>query len=341
MASRVQEAVNGALASALLPPLSRDAVLSAIARGASLGSQGTLGRHWVLDPVDGTLGFVRGDQYAIALALVEGGKVVVGVLGCPNMPVQGDVIESPDALSYGFSSRAMAKLLAGVQGAAAGAWIRGVLFKAAAGGGTWAEPSALDVRGVAPARVACSAATTWENARFCEPVLKANSSQGFTARVADAVGIRSKPLRVYSMARRDALGSAACLVRRRLVRCGAQWIIRCVALPQVKYGSVARGDAEVFMKFPKAGYKEKVPTHNPQPMATRLGCNSARPGLSVELHDDPIWSPHERSRAALSSPPPLSQGVGPRSGRDRGGGGRGRRHRRRGRPAQLRGRALH
>ena len=26
----------------------------------------------------------------------------------------------------------------------------------------------------------------------------------------------------------------------------------------VKYGSVARGDAAIFMKFPKAGYQEKV-----------------------------------------------------------------------------------
>ncbi|XXG59749.1 hypothetical protein AAC387_Pa04g1777 [Persea americana] len=49
---------------------------------------GTLGRHWVLDPVDGTLGFVRGDQYAIALAMIEDGEVVLGVLGCPNYPMK-------------------------------------------------------------------------------------------------------------------------------------------------------------------------------------------------------------------------------------------------------------
>lgn len=41
-------------------------------------------RYWVLDPIDGTKGFLRGGQYAIALALVEAGKVVLGVLGCPN-----------------------------------------------------------------------------------------------------------------------------------------------------------------------------------------------------------------------------------------------------------------
>ena len=53
-------------------------VLEAISRCNSTG--GPSGRHWVLDPVDGTLGFVRGDQYAVALALIEDGKVVLGVL---------------------------------------------------------------------------------------------------------------------------------------------------------------------------------------------------------------------------------------------------------------------
>lgn len=30
---------------------------------------------------------MRGDQYAIALALLDQGKVVLGVLGCPNLPL--------------------------------------------------------------------------------------------------------------------------------------------------------------------------------------------------------------------------------------------------------------
>jgi 3'(2'), 5'-bisphosphate nucleotidase len=43
------------------------------------------GRFWTLDPIDGTKGYLRGDQYAIALALVEDGQVQLGVLGCPNL----------------------------------------------------------------------------------------------------------------------------------------------------------------------------------------------------------------------------------------------------------------
>lgn len=43
------------------------------------------GRYWVMDPIDGTKGFLRGDQYAVALALIEDGEILLGVLGCPNL----------------------------------------------------------------------------------------------------------------------------------------------------------------------------------------------------------------------------------------------------------------
>ena len=41
-------------------------------------------RFWTIDPIDGTKGFLRKEQYAVALALIERGQVVLGVLGCPN-----------------------------------------------------------------------------------------------------------------------------------------------------------------------------------------------------------------------------------------------------------------
>src|SRR3972149_78118 len=40
-------------------------------------------RTWALDPLDGTKGFLRGGQYAVALALLERGQVVLGALACP------------------------------------------------------------------------------------------------------------------------------------------------------------------------------------------------------------------------------------------------------------------
>lgn len=42
-------------------------------------------RFWTLDPIDGTKGFLRGEQYAVALALLVGGQVELGVLACPNL----------------------------------------------------------------------------------------------------------------------------------------------------------------------------------------------------------------------------------------------------------------
>ena len=47
------------------------------------GQPGT--RFWTLDPIDGTKGFLRGEQFAVALSLIEEGKVQLGILGCPNL----------------------------------------------------------------------------------------------------------------------------------------------------------------------------------------------------------------------------------------------------------------
>jgi 3'(2'), 5'-bisphosphate nucleotidase len=46
---------------------------------------GQVSQFWTLDPIDGTKGFLRGDQYAIALALVQDGHVQVAALACPNL----------------------------------------------------------------------------------------------------------------------------------------------------------------------------------------------------------------------------------------------------------------
>ncbi len=58
-----------------------------------LSSKTITERFWVIDPIDGTKGFLRGDQYAIALALIEKGAVTLGLLGCPNLYVD---VHSPN-----------------------------------------------------------------------------------------------------------------------------------------------------------------------------------------------------------------------------------------------------
>lgn len=64
-----------------LPEATPEKVCAWIDRGGASSAP----RYWTLDPIDGTKGFLRGDQYAVALALVVDGRVQVGVLGCPNL----------------------------------------------------------------------------------------------------------------------------------------------------------------------------------------------------------------------------------------------------------------
>jgi len=56
-----------------------------VCRWIDFGNAEPGSRFWTLDPIDGTKGFLRGDQYAVALALVVEGKVQIGVLGCPGL----------------------------------------------------------------------------------------------------------------------------------------------------------------------------------------------------------------------------------------------------------------
>lgn len=41
---------------------------------------------WTIDPIDGTKGFLRGEQYAVCLSLIVDAQVQIGVIGCPNLP---------------------------------------------------------------------------------------------------------------------------------------------------------------------------------------------------------------------------------------------------------------
>lgn len=70
------------------PQATEDDVLEAIDSGDYAG--GANGCFWTLDPIDGTKGFLRGGQFALALALVEDGEVQLGVLGLPHWGLQVD-----------------------------------------------------------------------------------------------------------------------------------------------------------------------------------------------------------------------------------------------------------
>lgn len=65
----------------IIPSATTDEVLNWIDYGNGKVSS----RFWTLDPIDGTKGFLRQDQYAIALALIEDGEVKLGIMGCPAL----------------------------------------------------------------------------------------------------------------------------------------------------------------------------------------------------------------------------------------------------------------
>jgi 3'(2'), 5'-bisphosphate nucleotidase len=72
-----------------------DATSDSVCDWIDAGNGRVASRFWTLDPIDGTKGFLRNDQYAIALALIEGGEVKVGVLGCPALPFEMSDPTSP------------------------------------------------------------------------------------------------------------------------------------------------------------------------------------------------------------------------------------------------------
>ncbi|XP_059661546.1 PAP-specific phosphatase HAL2-like [Cornus florida] len=197
-------------------------VLAAISRCSSTG--GPKGRHWVLDPVDGTLGFVRGDQYAVALALIEDGQVAIGVLGCPNYPMKKEWLNYHHQHYQTMSKMSSSTLDSREEGC--------VIYSRRGSGETWMQPliygdKKLEWPNFARA-IRVSSINDPALATFCEPMEKSNSNHSFTSGLAESIGLRKKPLRVYSM---------------------------------VKYAAIARGDAEIFMKFARAGYKEKIWDH--------------------------------------------------------------------------------
>jgi len=134
------------------------------------GASGTPGRRfWTLDPIDGTKGFLRKGQYAIALALIVEGRVTLAVMGCPNLPVQP-----------GTSAPS------------------GAIFTAIAGHGSMVWPMEQNL---SHGTIRTGGSSDPSAARFCESVESGHSSHGDSARVAEKLGIVSPPVRIDSQAK--------------------------------------------------------------------------------------------------------------------------------------------
>lgn len=131
---------------------------------------GAKGRMWALDPIDGTKGFIRRDQYAVCLALIVNSKVVVGAIGCPNLPVNVGSDEP-----------------------------KGALFTAVAGHGSFCQ--SLFSASVEPTQIKFNPISDVSKATFCESVEAGHSAHGTQARIAELLGITKPSVRMDSQAK--------------------------------------------------------------------------------------------------------------------------------------------
>jgi len=166
-----------------LSGITPEAMIEALDRG---GHTGEGERYWVLDPIDGTKGFLRGDQYAVALALVDGGRVVVGVLGCPNLPAPADAASDT----------------------------AGFLFSAIAGRGTTTRP--LDGQEFVAARV--DQITDPADAVLCESVVAAHAAHSVQAGIASRLGITVPSFRIDSQCKYAVVARGEASIYLRLPR---------------------------------------------------------------------------------------------------------------------------
>ncbi|KAL2410447.1 3'(2'),5'-bisphosphate nucleotidase [Exophiala dermatitidis] len=171
------------------PIKSEAAMLDAIDMGNSAG--GNKGRIWALDPIDGTKGFLRGGQYAVCLALIVDGDVKVGVLGCPNLPVDD-----------------RAPLTEDIGSAATDEEGKGVLFAAVQGQGATSQPLTRGAVSQGQA-IHVSKISDVSQAVMCESVEPGHSSKGDNALIAQKLGITAKPVQMDSQAKYGSVARGA------------------------------------------------------------------------------------------------------------------------------------
>lgn len=94
-----------------VPQANARKVMQWIERGSASPGE----RYWTLDPIDGTKGYLRGDQYAIALALIVRGEVQLGVLGCPKLNLDGSP-EGDPAGALVFAVRGQGSWITSLEG---------------------------------------------------------------------------------------------------------------------------------------------------------------------------------------------------------------------------------
>lgn len=160
----------------IIPSATADEVLNWIDYGN--GSVGDC--FWTLDPIDGTKGFLRQDQYAIALALIVQGEVKLGLLGCPALK-----------LSQGET---------------------GWLFVAERGKGAYRMP----IEGGEMIKQQVVDKKNVSRFRFVESVEASHGNQALQNTIAQSVGITTESVRVDSQAKYGIVSSGEAALYLRL-----------------------------------------------------------------------------------------------------------------------------
>jgi 3'(2'), 5'-bisphosphate nucleotidase len=153
-----------------------DANAETVADWIDHGGQDAGPRFWTLDPVDGTKGFLRGEQYAVALAMIEDGLVQIAVLGCPNL-------SNGSKMDIGGS---------------------GSLILAVRGEGSWVRPLSGD-GDFEPLQVSVQADRT--RARLLRSAEAAHTNVGNLDLIAQHLGIGAEPVRMDSQAKYSVLAA--------------------------------------------------------------------------------------------------------------------------------------
>jgi len=134
------------------------------------GSAAPADRFWTLDPIDGTKGFLRGEQYAIAFALIINGQVDIGVLACPNL------------------SKDQQQDIGGT----------GTLIVAQRGKGSWATEMTGSMNFT---RLHVSDVDTPSQARFLRSFEAGHTNVSQLDLIAQAMGVEAEPVRLDSQAK--------------------------------------------------------------------------------------------------------------------------------------------
>ncbi len=151
-------------------------------------------RFWCLDPIDGTKGFLRRQQFAIALGLVEGDTPICGVLGCPHLPLE-------TVADYGMADPL------------------GSIYLGIVGEGAFAgSADATSVEGLAPTAV--SPTPPEGRVRVCLSYERAHGDQDRTSAALEATGVSTSPIRIDSQCKYAMVASGRADLYLRLARQG-------------------------------------------------------------------------------------------------------------------------